>query len=165
MKSDEIHLFFATKLETYASIEGQPSDPDLSALQETLTALLLPIVYDEEKGINNLVGLIMYEDAYKLRHGANFLTPSSLAIYDVNIPIDASNAVRIRREADHTAKKEDYRLFAAANRKTIKFILAVVEIRGCVNYATPVYSTQPSSPETYSITSKPCVWASMPWTV
>ena len=62
MKSDEIHSLFAAKLETYAPIEGQPLDPDLSALQETLTALLLPIAYNEENGVHNLVGLIMNED-------------------------------------------------------------------------------------------------------
>ena len=76
MKSDEIQSLFATKLETYAPIKGQPSDPDLSALQETLTAFLLPIAYDGEKDIHKLVGLIMYEDAYRARHGANFPTPS-----------------------------------------------------------------------------------------
>ena len=46
MTSDEIQSLFATKLETYAPVEGQPSDPDLSALPEMLTALLLPIAYD-----------------------------------------------------------------------------------------------------------------------
>ena len=46
---------------------------------------------------------------------------------DVKIPIDASNAVRVRRKAFHTAKKEDYRLFAAAESDSAKFILAVVE--------------------------------------
>ena len=84
-----------TKLETCAPVEGQPLDPDLYALQETLTVLLLPIAYDGEKGIHNLVGLIMDEDAYKARHGASFLTPSCRAIYDVNISIDALNTVRM----------------------------------------------------------------------
>ena len=105
MKSDKIQSPFATKLETNTSVEGQPSDPDLSALRETLTVVLLPIAYDGEKGIQNLIGLIMDEDAYKSRHGANFLTPSRPAIYDVDIPIDASNAVRVHREAAHTANK------------------------------------------------------------
>ena len=36
---------FATKLETYAPVEGEPLEPDQSALWETLTALLLPIAY------------------------------------------------------------------------------------------------------------------------
>ena len=81
-------------------------DLDLSALRETLTALLLPITYNGEKGIHNFVGLIMDEDAYKTRHEANFPTPSCPAIYYVDIPIDASNSVRVRREAAHTAKKE-----------------------------------------------------------
>ena len=69
----------------------------------------------------------MDEDAYKSRHGANFLTPSRLEIYNVDIPIYASNAVRVRREAAHTAKKEDYRLLAVAKRELSKFIVAVVE--------------------------------------
>ena len=59
MKSDEIQSLFATAIETYAPVKGQPSDPDLSTLQETLTALLLPIAYDGKKGVHNLVGLIM----------------------------------------------------------------------------------------------------------
>ena len=69
----------------------------------------------------------MDEDAYKSRQGTNFTTPSRPAIYDVDIPINASNAVRFRREAGHTAKKEFYRLFTAVERESIKFILAVVE--------------------------------------
>ena len=108
MKSDEIQSLFATALETYAPIKGQPSDPDLSTLWETLTAPLLPISYDDEKGIHNLVCLIMNEDAYRALHGANFPTPSRPAIDDVNIPIDVCYSVRVRREAAHTAKKEDY---------------------------------------------------------
>ena len=127
MKLEKIQSLFATKRETYAPVEGQPSDPDLSALRETLTALLLTIAYDGEKGIHNRVSLIMDEDAYKERHCANFPTPSRLSIYDVDIPIDASNAVRVHREASHTAKKEDYILFAAAKHESSKFILAVVE--------------------------------------
>ena len=111
----------------YAPVEGKPSDPDLSTLWETLTALLLTIVYDGKKGIHNLVGLIMDEDAYKARHGANFPTPSRPAIYDVDIPIDASNVARVSSEAAHTAKKENYRLFATIERNSRKFILAVVE--------------------------------------
>ena len=47
----------------------------------------------------------MNEDTYKMRYGANFLTPTQPAIYDVKIPIDASNAVRVCCEAAHTVKK------------------------------------------------------------
>ena len=49
----------------------------------------------------------MNKDAYKMRHGANFPTPTSPAIYDVDIPIDAMNAVQVILEVAHTAKKED----------------------------------------------------------
>ena len=76
MKSDEIQSLFLTAIETYAAVEGQPSDPDLSTLWETLTVLLLPITYDGKKGIHNLVSLMMNKDAYKTRYGARFPTPS-----------------------------------------------------------------------------------------
>ena len=116
MKSDEIGSLFTMDIKTYAPVEGQPLDSDLSTLQETMTALLIPITYDGEKGIHNLIVLIVNEDAYKMRYGANFPTPARPAIYNVKIPIDASNAMRIRCKAAHMAKKEDYRLFAAAKR-------------------------------------------------
>ena len=80
MKSDEIQSLFATAIKTHAPVKGQPLDPDLSTLQETMTVLLLPIVYDGKKGVHNLVGIIMNEDAYKTRYGANFLTPPRPAI-------------------------------------------------------------------------------------
>ena len=60
----------------YVPVKGQPSDPDLSTLRETLTALLLPITYDGKKGIHNLVGLVMNEDAYKTRYDANVSMPA-----------------------------------------------------------------------------------------
>ena len=107
MKSDEIQLLFTTAIDTYAYVEGQPSDPDLSTLRETLTALLLPIAYNGKKGIHNLVELIMNEDDYKMRYGTNFPTPARPEIYDVKIPIDTSNFVRVLREAAHMAKKEN----------------------------------------------------------
>ena len=72
MKADEIQSLFTTAIETYAPVEGQTSDPDLSTLREMLTALLLTIAYNGEKGIHNLVGLVINEDAYKTRYGANY---------------------------------------------------------------------------------------------
>ena len=105
MNSDEIQSLFATAIETYAPVKGQPSDPDLSTLRETLTALLLLISYDGKKGIHNLVGLVINEDAYKTLYCTNFPTAARPAIYNVNILIDATNAVWARREDSHTARK------------------------------------------------------------
>ena len=87
-------------------------DLDLSDLRETLTISLQPIAYNGEKGIKNIVGLIMDENSYNARHGANFPTTSRPAIYDVNIPINTSYSMRVHREAAHISKKKYYRLFA-----------------------------------------------------
>ena len=67
------------------------------------------------------------QDAYKTRYGVNFPAPTRPAIHDVDITIDATNAARDRREAAHTAIKEDYIIFAAAKRESTNSILAVVE--------------------------------------
>ena len=157
MKSDEIQLLFATALKTYMPVEGQTSDPDLSTLWETLTAIIPPIAYDGEKGIHNLVGLIIDEDAYRACHGANFPTPSRPAIYDVNITTDTSNAVRVCREAAHNAKNKtiDYSPPPSASKSSLSSPLS--KICGCANYATPVFSTRLSNREPSCHTSRPCV--------
>ena len=148
MKSDEIQLLFATTLETYARVKGQPLDPDLSALWEMLTALLLPIACNGKKGVHNLVGLLMEEDAYRACHGTYFPTPSCPAIYDVDIPINASNAAKVCREAAHTAKKKTINYLPSPSASQANLSSPLSKIRGCANYATPIFSTQPSSPET-----------------
>ena len=149
MKSDEIQSLFATKLKTYAPIEGQPLDPDLSALRETLTAILLPIAYDGEKGIHNLVVLIHDEDAYKSRHGANFPTPphsrqSTMSIYQLmhQMPCgsDASQPTPPRRKITNC-------LPPPITRRAIS-LSPSLKICGCANYATPIYYTWPSIPKT-----------------
>ena len=164
MKLNEIQSLFATKLETYAPVKGQPLDSDLSTLRETLTALLLTIAYYGEKGVHNFVGLIMDKDAYKSRHSNNFPTPSRPAIYDVDIPIDASNAMRVCCEAAPTAKKEDYSLLAAAERESSKFILAVVEDTWVRELCDPDLFYTAIKPRDLLKDLEPCVWASMPQT-
>ena len=157
MKSDDIQSLFTTDLKTYGPVEGQPSDPDLSTLQETLTTLLLTITYDGEKGIHNLVGLIMDEDAYKARHGANFLTPSRPAIYDVDILIDAYNAVRSVARQHTLLKNKIINYLPPLMASQASLSLTLLKIRGCLNYATPIFSTRPSSLQPSCHTSRPCV--------
>ena len=45
---------------------GQPTDADLTQLRKELALILLPLTYNVEKGIHNLVGIVMDEDDYKV---------------------------------------------------------------------------------------------------
>ena len=46
-----------------------------------------------EKGIHNLMGLVMDKDDYKQRYCAKFPTPTKPAVYDEKIPNKATKVV------------------------------------------------------------------------
>lgn len=50
-------MLFASAAATFPAIAGQPTDDDLTVLQDVLYPLLLDIPYDEG-GLHNLIGLI-----------------------------------------------------------------------------------------------------------
>ena len=91
--------------------------------------ILLPLPCDVEKGIHNLMILVMDEDDYKLHYCAKFPTTTKTAVYDKDVPNNATNVVRAKAEDVHTAKIADYQIFAAAKLETPYFILAVVEAK------------------------------------
>ena len=67
-----------------------------------------------EKGINYLMGIIIDEDNYNQRYRAKLPTPTNPNFYNESTPNNATNVVRSKDEAVHTAKIVDYLLFAAA---------------------------------------------------
>ena len=77
--------------------------------------ILLPLPYDVEKGIYDLIGLIMDEDECKVRYHAKFSTTTNTAVYDTDIPNNATTAVRAKAEVIHTDKIADCQLFSAAD--------------------------------------------------
>ena len=127
MNPEGIQSLFAARLYIFDPILGQPTDAGLTRLRKELKLILLPLPYNVEKGIHNLMGLVMDEDDYKVHYGANFPKITRPAVYDEDISNNATNVVRAKEEAVNTAKFVDYQLFAAAECKTRYFILAVIE--------------------------------------
>ena len=72
MKPEESQFLFAARLDVFDPVLGQPTDTDLTWICEEITTILLPLLYDVEKGIHNLMGLIMDEDYYKVRYHSKF---------------------------------------------------------------------------------------------
>ena len=110
---------FASRLHVFDPISGQPTDADLAQLRKKLTTILLPLPYDVENGIHNLMVLVMDEDDYQQRYRAKFPTPTKPAVYDETIPNNAMNVVQAKAEDVHTANIMDYLLFAAAKTKPV----------------------------------------------
>ena len=138
MKPEEVQSLFADRLELFAPISGQPTNVNLTQLHEELTAILHPLLYYSEKGIHNLMGLVVNKDNCKVRYGIKFLKTTKPTVCNGYIPNNATHAVCAKAEAVHTAKTTDYHIFAAAERETRYFILAAVEDTWVLELRDPV---------------------------
>ena len=126
MTPDEIVAKFLAALDHFEPILDQPSDTNLTRMQEAAAPLLLQILYDEMGGTHNLIGIIRANPAYLERYGKAFPKPKRVGAYDLDIDDDATAVVRARLEAAHKARRADRATFENAQRKTTQFLLAVV---------------------------------------
>ena len=88
MKTEEIQALFLDVRAVFEQISGQPSDADSTRLQAAIASILYPILYDEELGVHNLVGVILTTAEYKSKYGVTFPTPKRPEIYDDTITKD-----------------------------------------------------------------------------
>ena len=126
MTPEEIVAKFATALDNFEPITEQPSDTDLTRLQEAVAPLLVQILYDETGGKNNLIGLIWSKLAYIARYGEAFPKPKRVGAYDLYINKKDTAVVHARQEVAHKARHTDRATFKTARRETTQFVLAVV---------------------------------------
>ena len=68
MTSEEIVAIFATALDNFEPITGQPTNTDLTRLWEAVAPLLIQIMYDKTGRKHNLIGLIWSKLAYVIRY-------------------------------------------------------------------------------------------------
>jgi hypothetical protein len=113
---------------TFPSLEGKPTDDDLLAIQEALLPLLMVIPYDQLNGVHSLTAILMEAAKYEAEHcNQKFVRPSRLPLYNKNIADDATTVIRIRAEAAHIARLDDYASYEAAKRGVAKFLRDVVD--------------------------------------
>ncbi len=88
----------------------------------------MEIPYDQLGRVHSLTAILTDPGRYVANHGGStFVRPSRLPLYDKNIPDDALTIVRVRREAAHRARLDDYASYEAAERGAAKFLLATVD--------------------------------------
>ena len=127
MMLEEIVAKCADAIGKFEPIDGQPSETDLTRIQEVVAPLLLQIPYDKTGGTHNLIGLIQPVTAYTTRYGTEFAEPTQVGAYDTTIDENATSLVRVLTEAAHKAKRDNCGTYKTARQETAHFILPVIE--------------------------------------
>ena len=129
MKPTEIQAVFAALLDTFEPINGQPTDDDLTRLQNSALGVFVPISFDRELGRRNLMGLMLsvvkYKGGYEdLPFPSYFKRP---VIYNGTIVDEATLGVHTKAKAKRKAKLDNWKIFNCTQRKVCVFIIACVE--------------------------------------
>jgi hypothetical protein len=83
----------------------------------------MEIPFDLLGGVHSLVGLLTETTRYAADHGGNaFAIPTRLPLYDGSIADNATTVVRVRAEAAHKARLDDFASYEAAERRAAKFL-------------------------------------------
>ena len=75
MTPEDVATLFAEAPERFVAIVGQPTDANLHELRECLFPILLSIPYDQETGVQILVGIISDAADYRNDFGIAFVRP------------------------------------------------------------------------------------------
>jgi hypothetical protein len=128
MTPNAITLLFKEARDAFPPIKGKPTDNDLLSIWKTLLPILMEVTYDQLGGVHSLTALITDAMRYAAKHGGNsFNRPIRLPLYDTSIKDDATTVVRVRAEAAHKARLDDYASFEAAKCGAAKFLREVVD--------------------------------------
>ena len=100
MTPKAITLLFREACKAFPTLDGKPSDNNLTMIQETLLPILMEIPYDQLGGVHFLTAILADPGRYAADHGGStFIQPSRLPLYDKNIADNALTIVRVRGEA------------------------------------------------------------------
>ena len=128
MTPDAIIRLFKEAYDTFPPLEGKPRDDDLLDIRDCILPLLMVIPYDQLNGIHALTAILTDAAKYELEHGnKTFVRPIRLPLYDKNIADNATTVVRVRAEAAHKSRLDDYTSYEAAERGVAKFLRDVVD--------------------------------------
>ena len=111
MKTEEIQALFLDVRAVFEQISGQPSDANLTRLRAKISSIQYPILYNEELGVYNLVGIILTTDEYTSKYGVTFPTPKSPVIYDATITKDTVSFEWLKKELSWKVKRADYNVY------------------------------------------------------
>jgi hypothetical protein len=121
MIPDVITCLFKEAHDAFHPLEGKPSDDDLLATWETLLPLLMVIPYNQLNGVDSHTAILTKAVKYEGNHGAKFVCPACLPLYDKTIADDATTVIRVCAKAAHKSYLNDYASYKAAKQGISKF--------------------------------------------
>jgi hypothetical protein len=113
---------FKAALETFKRIKDQqPSDEYITSILEVLVPILYALRWDVENGIHNLVCLLLAEAPHVKKYNEKFPLPTKRpGIYSTTLDKVGKEFVRVKGEATHKAKQEDWVLYDVVEKETGK---------------------------------------------
>jgi hypothetical protein len=85
------------------------------------------IPFDKLNGVHSLMAILTEAVKYKANHGAKFVRPSCLSLYDKMIADDATTVVCVCAEAAHKFQLDDYASYEAAKQGMSKFLHNIID--------------------------------------
>ena len=107
---------------TFGNIFVKPTNDDMPRMNQMILPILLNIPYDQVKTTHNLSGFISTSAKYIARYGTAFQLLTPPKPYIPTITATMSNAEQRKVEATHSACKEDYLLYKAAEMGVMRFL-------------------------------------------
>jgi hypothetical protein len=106
----------------FPSFKGRPTDNNLLLIRETLLPILMEITYDQLGGDHSLTGLLTDPARYVANHGATFVRPICLPLYNGTTTNNATTVVCVCTELAHKACLDNFTSYKAAKRGAAKFL-------------------------------------------
>jgi hypothetical protein len=102
-----ITCLFKEAPNSFPPLKRKPSNDDLLAIQETLLPFLVVIPYNQLNGVHSLAAYLTKAIKYEADHGAKFVCPARLPLYNKSIANDATTVACVCAEAAHKSRLDD----------------------------------------------------------
>ena len=113
--------------ETVTKIHGQPTDKDLTILENKLISILANMPTTIRGGNHGHAGILMDPVRYQLIAGVLFINPVNPRNYPANVTVNATAGVGARAEAEHKEEVKEYETFQDVVQATKDIILEAVD--------------------------------------
>jgi hypothetical protein len=127
MTPNAITCLFGEAHDAFPPLKKKPSDNDLLAIGETLLPMLMVILYNQLNGVHSLMAILTKAAKYKADHGAKFVCPACLPLYNKTIADNATTVVHVCAEAAQKSQLYDYAIYKVAKQGVSKFLHDVVD--------------------------------------
>ena len=127
MTPDNLLTLLKEANDTFGHISVKPTNYYMSHMNRTILPILLKIPYDQVDATHNFSGIISPYARYTSKYDTFFKRPTHPKPYSPTITATMSDAKQRKSEATHSARKEDFQLYKAADMGIMRFLATNVD--------------------------------------